>query len=130
MAQAGPKNESRHKIVAEASYFGEGGGGQHRKLMRENAHNSLRDISLRMLEENMSQRAQLQKQIKFDDPKPFKATPQDQVNTSVHICIITQGGGCQTHEFHENFLRIMFWYYFLKNKNKKQKNLGIDLVLN
>ena len=93
MAQAGPKNESRHKIVAEASYFGEGGGGQHRKLMRENAHNSLRDISLRMLEENMSQRARLQKQIKFDDPKPFKATPQDQVNTSVHICIITQGGG-------------------------------------
>lgn len=92
MAQAGPKNESRHKIAAEASFYGEGGG-QHGELMQENVHNSLRDVSLRMLEENMSQRARLQKQIKFDDPKPFKATPQDQVNTSLHICVTTKGGG-------------------------------------
>lgn len=93
MAQAGPKNDSRHKIVAEASFFGEGGGGQHEELMQENVHNSLRDVSLRMLEENISQRARLQKKIKFDDLKAFKATPQDQVNTSLHICVTTKGEG-------------------------------------
>lgn len=70
--------------MAEANFFGEGGEGQHGELMHGNTHNSLREVSLRMLEENMPQRSRLQKQIKFDDHKPFKATPQDQVNTYLH----------------------------------------------
>lgn len=81
MVQASSKNGSRQKTVAEANFFGEGGEGQHGELMQENGHNSLRDVSLRMLKENMLQRSRLQKQIKFDDLKPFKATTRDQVNT-------------------------------------------------